>query len=313
MFGSVFALPLYKQIKWAMETIQVASINIEKIVSDIQSGELVPYLGAGALSTVSHAVNGSSMPADSDSLILAMTGGTPMAPRLMYEFPRAAMHMENKKGRSFIERFLQNIYGDDQWSKSSLHLSLNKIKPPYIIDTNRDMQLPVMYEGTPHTLIVGVARIAAHPLRFDIYEYADGDYKPITQEQLNTSLPIIFKPLGCPLPKPSYVASDADFVDYITELMGGFAIPTWLKSYRQNKQYVFLGMRFTRDTERMVMKDMIYAANPDLAGYAFIAEPTDKERKFLANQNVEIIEQDWQALFSVDQATDSAKTEAITS
>lgn len=276
----------------------MGSIDFEQIIEGFQSGSLVPYLGAGALKNVTHKVNGSAIPADSDSLILAMTGGTPMAPRLMYEFPRAAMHMENKKGRSYIERFLQTTYADDNWSESSLHAKLSQILPPYIIDTNRDTQLPAMYANIPHTLIVGVARIAAHPHRFDIYQCDQGEYKAIEQEQVDASLPVIFKPLGCPLPKPSYIASDADFVDYITELMGGFAIPTWLKSYRQNKQYVFLGMRFTRDTERMIMKDMIYAAHPDKAGWAFIADPTDKERRFLAKQNVEIIEQDWETLFS---------------
>jgi hypothetical protein len=38
-------------------------------------------------------------------------------------------------------------------------------------------------------------------------------------------------------------------------------------------------MRFTRDTERMVMSDIIYAAD-EPAGWAFIPEPTDKERRF---------------------------------
>ena len=276
----------------------MAKVDFDNMRDQIRTGDLIPYLGAGALDTVTHKVNGNPIPADSDSLILAMTGGTPMAPRLMYEFPRAAMHMENKKGRSFIERFLQGVYADADWTQSSLHSQLAALEPPYVIDTNRDTQMPLVYETKPHTLIVGVARIAAHPLRFDIYQFDNGEYREIAQEEVDASLPVLFKPLGCPLPKPSYIASDADFVDYITELMGGFAIPTWLKSYRQNKQYVFLGMRFTRDTERMIMKDMIYAANSELAGYAFIAEPTDKERRFLDKQNVQIIEQDWQALFS---------------
>lgn len=269
-----------------------------EIIAGIKSGQIVPYLGAGALSAVTNSESGQPMPADSDSLILAMTGGQPMAPRLMYEFPRAAMHLENKKGRSFLERFLNSTYAESKWTQSPLHRWLSDINPAYLIDANRDLQLQHLYADRPHTLIVGVARIAAHPHRFDIYQYDDGSYQLIEQEQVKADLPVLFKPLGSPLPKPSFVASDADFVDYITELMGGFAIPSHLKTYRKNKQYLFLGMRFTRDTERMVMSDMIYDADDTLAGWAFIPEPTEKEVRFLAKKNIQIIQRDWQSLIA---------------
>ncbi|MFO1234129.1 MAG: hypothetical protein U1E47_03310 [Rivihabitans pingtungensis] len=37
--------------------------------------------------------------------------------------------------------------------------------------------------------------------------------------------------MGTPRPGGAgYIASDADYVDYITELMGGFAIPPTLKT-----------------------------------------------------------------------------------
>lgn len=266
------------------------------IIDSLKNGSLIPYLGAGALKGVTNKVTGTQIPADSESLILAMTDGQPMAPRLMYEFPRAAMHLENKKGRSFLERFLDETYAKTQWSDSVLHSWIADLDLPYIIDTNRDIQLQTLYQNKAHNLIVGVSRIAAHPNRFDIYEYRDNQYQPVTPESVNQSLPTLFKPLGSPLPKPSFVASDADFVDYITELMGGFAIPAWIKEYRQEKQYLFLGMRFTRDTERMVMSDMIYAAKGESAGFAFIPEPSEKEKRFLGKKNIEIIEDDWTAL-----------------
>jgi hypothetical protein len=100
---------------------------------------------------------------------------------------------------------------------------------------------------------------------------------------------VLFKPMGAPKPQSSYIASDADYVDYITELMGGFAVPAFVKQLRRDKRYLFLGMRFTRDSERMVMSDLIYgAASP--AGWALIEQPTDKERRFLGKLGVEIIE-----------------------
>lgn len=266
-----------------------------ELVEGIKSGDIVPFLGPEALSGVVHSETQAPIPADSDSLILAMNEGRPMAPRLMYEFSRAAMNLENKKGRKFIEKFLTSVYGDPKWSESAFHRWLSELNAPYIIDLNRDVQLQNMMSDKPHTLIIGVARLAAHPYRFDIFEFRDGKYNLIALEQVDKSLPVLFKPLGSPLPTPSFIASDADFVDYITELMGGFAIPDWIKEHRKKKQYLFLGMRFTRDTERMVMSDIIYAAS-ELAGWAFIENPTDKEKRFLAKKNVQIINADCSTL-----------------
>lgn len=273
------------------------SSMIRDILAALRAGEVVPYLGPGALRGVVDRQSGKAIPADSDSLILAMTGGQPMAPRLMYEFPRAAMHLENKKGRSFVERFLTQTYGGDNWTPSPLHQWLADQRLPYVIDCNRDTQLQRCYADRAHTLVVGAARLAATPYRFDLYQWDAGRYRPLALEEVDAGLPVLFKPLGTPLPKPSYVASDADFVNYITELMGGFAVPAWLKLQRRNKRYLFLGMRFNRDTERMVMSDLIHdAASP--AGWALLAEPSDKERKVCERKDLHLIEADWSALLA---------------
>ena len=97
--------------------------------------------------------------------------------------------------------------------------------------------------------------------------------------------------MGTPQPDSNYIASDADYVDYITELMGGFAIPSFLKEYRKEKQYVLLGMRLTRDSERMVMADITYAAQ-EPRGWALIPEPTEKEQRYCARMGLEIIQAD---------------------
>lgn len=275
-----------------------SSLMMKEILAQLGAGEIVPYLGPGVLRGVVDRQTGKAMPADSDSLILAMTGGQPMAPRLMYEFPRAAMHLENKKGRSFIERFLTETYGGEQWTPSPVHQWLADLRLPYVIDCNRDTQLQRCYADRAHTLVVGAARIAATPYRFDLYQGDAGQYRRIELAEVDGELPVLFKPLGTPLPKPGYVASDADFVDYITELMGGFAVPAWVKLKRRNKRYLFLGMHFNRDTERMVMSDLIHdAATP--AGWALIAEPSDKERKVCARKDLQLIEADWSSLFAL--------------
>ncbi|MCG7977952.1 MAG: SIR2 family protein [Candidatus Thiodiazotropha endolucinida] len=278
--------------------------SLQVLASGIAAGQIVPYLGPGALKSASNVETGEPIPADSDSLILAMNNGKPMAPRLMYEFPRAAMDVELKRGRAALHRFLESIYSTTQWTRAPIHDWLAGIKPPYVIDINRDTQLQDSYADTPHTLIRGIARVGGTDYRFRIHHYDGETYSEneIAQDEVDTSVPILFKPMGSPKPDPTYIASDADYVDYITELMGGFAIPDFVKKYRIGKQYLFIGLRMTRDTERMVLSDMIYAAS-EPKGWALIPAPNDKERRFCKRLGIEIIESDVEDLLAAAAET----------
>ena len=266
------------------------------LIEQIANGELVPYVGPATLTGVTEVGTGVAIPADGESLILEMNGGKPMAPRLMYEFPRAAMNQELKKGRKFLEKFLTKTYGERKWSGSAFHQWLFELKPQYIVDINRDTQFQDLFSqaGQAFTLIVGMARISGTDYRFKIYQFDGQDYKEIEQADLDQSLPILFKPMGSPVPEANYVASDADYVDYITELMGGFAIPAFVKLYRQGKRYAFFGMDLSRDTERMVMSDIVYGAAQGPSGYVVNAEPSEKELRFFKKKDLALITMDWQ-------------------
>ncbi len=274
------------------------TIPVSDIEGAMRRGELVPYLGPGILSDVSDRVTGEPMPTSSDELIIALNRGRPMAPKLMYEFPRAAMNVELKRGRSAVTRFFTQLYAERRWSQSAIHRWLREVAPPLLIDTNRDIQLQEAWSDSRHLLVAGVARIVSNGYRFRIYQF-DGDrYSELDssdQSSINWAQPILFKPMGSPLPEANYIASDADYVDYITELMGGFGVPAPIKQMRGNKRYLLLGMRFTRDTERMIFSDLTCVEGED-NGWALIAEPTAKERRFCARKGIEIVELEWEQL-----------------
>jgi hypothetical protein len=73
--------------------------------------------------------------------------------------------------------------------------------------------------------------------------------------------------------------------------MGGCAIPDFLKLYRRNRRYLLLGLRLLRDTERMVIADVVYGAGVP-TGYALIPDPTEKERRFCRNKSIDVIQAD---------------------
>ena len=260
-----------------------------ELLAGLKDGSIVPYLGSGVLADVKNVATGEPIPADSDSLIIAMNGGKPMAPKLMYEFPRAAMNIELKRGRTTVNKFLTRTYGETAWTRGAFHDWLKEIAPAYVVDINRDTQLQDSYAGVPHNLVVGIARLGGTDFRYKLYLWDGVAYQK--SEAINPALPILFKPMGTPKPEANYIASDADYVDYITELMGGFSIPPEVKELRKGKKYLLMGLRLNRDTERMVMSDFIYAAAQP-AGWVFIATPTDKEKRFCKKVGLEIIDAD---------------------
>ena len=284
-------------------------MELSNLAAAMRRGDLIPYLGPGVLAPVVERETGTPMPADSDSLILAMNKGRPMSKRLMWEFPRAAMDVELKRGRSAVTRFLDHTYGKRDWTRAPLHDWLAELAPHYVIDINRDTQLQDSYADRRHLLIRGIARITGTDYRFRLHAYDGERYREVEQEAVDPALPILFKPLGSPRPDATYIASDADFVDYLTELMGGFGLPRFLKEYRVGRQYLFLGLRLTRDTERMVLADVIHAAG-EPAGWTLIAEPTDKERRYCENKNIEIIEAEIEDLLAADGFTAPAGASA---
>ncbi|WP_207061210.1 hypothetical protein [Motiliproteus sp. SC1-56] len=251
-------------------------------------GSIVPVLGPGALDGASDRETGAPVPADNRSLILAMNNGREMMPRLMYEFSRAAQQVEQRRGQAAVTRFLRQLYSRPS-TLPPLYPLLTQLALPYVIDLNRDGLLQQAWAERPHTLVQGASRIMGQGRRYRLFAFNDGGYQAIEEEAVDTTLPVLFKPLGCPLPEAGFIASDADFVDYLTELMGGFAIPSFLKRYRERRRYLLLGLPLNRDTERMLVSELTFGADP-LRGWVILGrEPTAKETKFCQRLNLEIL------------------------
>lgn len=261
---------------------------LETIKKEIRNQTTIPYFGLGVFEGAT-TKEGETLPYDSDSLILAMNGGRAMAPRLMYEYSRAAMHLEQRRGVDYMVQLINHIY-TKPFDPTPLHKAIADMSPRYIIDTNRDTKFQELLAYTPHCLIIGKSRIMGNDYRYEIYEYdvENQKYFQVDDEVLESAEKILFKPMGSPLPVPSFVISDADYVDWLTEAMGGYAVPKVLKTYRKTKKYLFLGTCFDRDTDRMVANELTI----DLEGGYVVTdrELGKKEKKFIEKHNLEVIE-----------------------
>ncbi len=260
---------------------------IETIKMELRNQTTVPYFSLGIFTGMT-TKEGEVVPFDSDSLILAMNGGRAMTPRLMYEYSRAAMHLEQRRGVEFMTQLINHIY-TKPFDAAPLQKAIMDISPRLIVDTNRDTKIQEMLAFVPHYLITGRSRISGDKPRYMIFEYdaENKKYFEIDDEALDTDKTILFKPMGSPLPEPSFIISDADYVDWLTEAMGGFAVPPAIKTYRKAKKYLFLGTYFDRDTERMVANEITIGLE---GGWVILdREPTKKEKKFFDMHNLTVI------------------------
>ena len=253
----------------------------------IVSGELVPFIGMGVFRQI-QCEDGTQIPYDSDSMILSLNGGRAMSPRLMYEYSRAAMSLEQRKGRAYLEGMTHHIFTSKPYEIPLVYQWLKTLMPHYVVDLNLDDSLLKVYDEIDHFLITGVSRIMAGYDRFIVYMYHSHSksYSRVDKELLNPMLPILFKPLGCVIPEKNFIISDADFVDWLTEAMGGYALPPFLKQYRKDKSYLFLGLDFNRDTFRMVANEITLELKEGIL-INDAESMSKKEEKFLLSHKIE--------------------------
>lgn len=261
-----------------------------ELEAQIKEGTVVPFLGMGVFKKTK-TDDGEQIPYDSDSMILSLNGGRAMSPRLMYEYSRAAMSLEQRKGRPFIEQMTNHIFTAKPYPMPEVYTWLKTLMPQYVVDLNLDDSLLKLYAEVDHFLITGVSRIMAGYDRFLVYSYTAStkEYHRVEKEMLNPMQPILFKPLGCTVPEKSFIISDADFVDWLTEAMGGYALPPFLKTFKNDKSYLFLGIDFDRDTYRMVANEVTLGLS---GGYLVNdkEEISKKEEKFLTSHKIEKLE-----------------------
>ncbi|MBN2816547.1 MAG: SIR2 family protein [Campylobacterales bacterium] len=266
---------------------------IETIKKELRNQTTVPYFGLGIFAGVK-TKDGEEMPYDSDSMILKMNNGRPMSERLMFEYSRAVMHLEQRRGIEYINQLVNHIYTKD-FEPTTLQKTIVNMLPRYIIDTNRDSKIQELLAYTPHCLIIGKSRVMADKNRYETYEYdvENKKYFLVEDEVLDDANMILFKPMGSTIPDPTFIISDADYVDWLTEAMGGFALPPVLKTYRKTKKYLFLGTYFDRDTDRMVANELTLDLE---GGYVITDKPLGKkERKFIDKHNLEVVDMSLEA------------------
>jgi len=96
---------------------------------------------------------------------------------------------------------------------------------------------------------------------------------------------LLYQPWGSVTPSENFVISDADFVELLTEIDIQTPIPAEIQNRRQHLGFVFLGCRFSSQTERIFARQIIKRSKGP--HFALLTEELSKnESRFLEQENI---------------------------
>ncbi len=99
---------------------------------------------------------------------------------------------------------------------------------------------------------------------------------------------LLYQPLGSVSPAANYLVSDSDFVEVLTEIDIQTPIPEAVLNIRKNRNFLFLGCRFSTQLER-IFAHQITKRSSDRHWAILPETPTRNEARFLAQHNIQRI------------------------
>lgn len=252
---------------------------ITEIAEGLQSGQVLPYLGAASLDLTS----GTQVPSSPEALVAIMTAKVTVPHKIRKRLTQAAQYIENFKHRKSVIAIMNEVYAQVP-TPSALHHALAASGTPLIVDTwYDDTTQQALKESAPGAWgqVQGLSQSEHFGSWTGAYD-SKGELAPAIDPSWKT---LLYKPWGAHSPGSNYLVSDTDYVEVLTEIDIQTPIPAEVQAIRSGRHFVFIGCRFndqlTRSFARQIMKrssDKHWAVLPDTL--------TRMEERFLSEQNI---------------------------
>jgi hypothetical protein len=259
---------------------------VNEVRAGFQGEMLAPYIGPGLYT------GGAEVP-NSESALAAFIGKKVALPkRARGNFWAAAQYVESQKHRATVVAYMAEAF-----SRASeplpFHRYLATLPVPLIVDTWYDGGMRAALSGrSDWAEVQGISRAGIGESRWlRAYDPAGTE---ITLESLATKKTVLYKPHGAATPAKNFLASDADYVEVLTEIDIQSPIPEVVKERRAKLGFVYLGCRFHDQTLRIYAKQIAKRTR----GPAFaVVDPavgaTINEQKFLKELGARVVVAPW--------------------
>ncbi len=249
------------------------------ILAGLDRGSVIPYLGSGLLDLCPEA---GAVPASARALADFLGSKVTVPGRARGNLSASAQYIENFKHRKTLVELMAQAFAP-RLTPSTLHRALAALpRLPLIVQLWYD---DVMRTALADRTDVGLIQAASQAEQFGTWvNYLTLAGAPVEANAADWSL-VLYQPWGAVAPNRSFLVSDADFVEVITEIDIQTPIPGLVQERRRERSFLFLGCRFTSQTERIFAHQIMKRSSA--THYAVLAEePSRNEARFLAQHGI---------------------------
>jgi hypothetical protein len=257
--------------------------TLRRLADGVAEGQVIPYLGPEVLALTP---GGSPVPATPAALCALIEARVAVPRRARGNLWAAAQFVEQRKFRAALAAIVREAFAVAPQG-NPVHRWLAQVRPPLIVDTWYDdgMRSTLSAEGkkddwgmiqavTQSQEWIGVWTKAVAP---------SGEF--VEDAAAETWRTLLYKPHGAVHPHNSFLLSDADYVEVLTEIDIQTPIPEEVKRRRAARGFLFLGCRFDDQTLRIFARQIMKRSGGP--HYAVLSGPlTRMEERFLAENGI---------------------------
>ncbi|VVM04606.1 hypothetical protein MAMC_00144 [Methylacidimicrobium cyclopophantes] len=249
-----------------------------------KAGKLVPYLGPG----IWREEEGVSapFPIDAESLSESLARRVAVPSRVRKNLSAAAQYIESHRHRKTLRKLLLDTFSVEiprlalhEWLVSHPHL-------PLIVDVWYDGGLRALLRSrSDWGEIQGVSQADAPGSWTRAFDPDGAEVPPEAAAGWKT---VLYKPLGSATPAGNFLISDSDYVEVLTEIDIQTPIPPVVQERRRESHFLFLGCRFSSQTERTYARQILKRSSD--RHWAILPEELSRnEERFLRELCIERI------------------------
>lgn len=247
---------------------------LEDALNEVASGRRIAYLGPEV-----SALSGGGAPTSPQALCKMIEAEVRAPRRASGNLWSVAQYVESRKFRATLDTLVRKAFTAPPDRANPVHEWLARVRPPMVVDTWYDDGLLTAYgQGRPDWgLVQGVSRNGEW---IDIFTRAYTSAGAEIPQADPAWKSLIYKPHGLANPGSSFLMSDSDYVEVLTEIDIQRPIPEEVQHRRTGRPFLFLGCRFDDQMLRIFARQI---AKRSAAGHiALLPGPiTRMEGRFL--------------------------------
>ncbi|MEM8555933.1 MAG: SIR2 family protein [Pseudomonadota bacterium] len=216
----------------------------------VAAGKMIPYLGPG-ISALTE-----SVPASPDTLCALIEAEVRVPKRASGNLWSAGQFVESRKFRATLNNIIERAFAPSQGLSNPVFDAIAAMRPPMIVDTwYDDGLLSAMASKSDWGWVQGVSRNGEW---IEIWTRA---YTPDGVERAEGADPkwgtLVYKPHGLARKGSSFLLSDSDYVEVLTEIDIQTPIPVEVRHRRTDRSFLFLGCRFDDQMLRIFARQIV--------------------------------------------------------